>query len=88
MARRKTEEENEKYVLQAVAEARDGAGAREVMNRVNRMLKEDGQRRKLTEDQAQAVLLSLEAQGKMAKRRTTPVTWQITFEGKKYLTRE
>lgn len=79
------ERENEKYVLQALAEAKDGAGGREVMNRANRFLKEDGKRRKLTEEQAREVLESLTAQGKASKRRTSPSTWQITFEGKKYL---
>lgn len=79
------EKENERYVLQALAEAKDGPGAREVMNRVNRFLAEDGKRRKLTEEQARAVLESLTAQDKASKRRTTPATWQITFEGKKYL---
>lgn len=85
MPRWSTELENEKYVLQAIAEAKDGAGAREVMNRVNRFLREDGKRRKLTEDKARAVLESLESQGKVSARRTTPVTWQITFEGKRDL---
>src|SRR5512146_1108790 len=79
------EQENEKYVLQALAEAKDGAGAREVMNRVSRFLKEDGKRRKLTEEQAREVLESLTARGKVSKRRTSPATWQLTFEGKGHL---
>lgn len=85
MPQRKIELENEKYVLQALAEAKNGAGAREITIRAGRFLREDGKRRKLTEDQARAVLASLEAQGKVSERRTDPATWQITFEGKKYL---
>lgn len=79
------ERENEKYVLQALAEAKDGAGGREVMNRVSRFLKEDGKRRKITEEQAREILESLTAQGKASKRRTSPATWVITFEAKRYL---
>lgn len=88
MPRWNIEQENEQYVLRALAEAKDGAGAREVMNRVNRFLREAGKRRKLTEAGAREVLESLDSQGKVSRRRSEPVTWQITFEGKKYLPRK
>lgn len=85
MPPKRIEQENEKYVLQALAEARDGGGAREVMNRVSRFLKEDGKRRKITEEQAREILESLTAQRKASKRRTSPASWVITFRGKRYL---
>lgn len=82
---RSIETENEQYVLRALSEAKDGAGVKEIALRAGRFLKADGKRRRFPEDLAQKVLRSLEFQGKAAPRRTTPVTWQITFEGKKYL---
>lgn len=85
MPRWSIEQENEKYALQALAEAKGAGGAREVMNRVNRFLREDGKRRKLDENGAREILESLAAQGKASARRTAPVTWAITFEGKKFL---
>lgn len=84
---RSIEAENEQYVLRALSEAKDDAGVKEIALRAGRFLKADGKRRQFSEDLAQKVLQSLESQGKVASRRTTPVTWQITFEGKKHLPR-
>lgn len=88
MPRWNTELENEKYVLRALAEMKNGSGVKGVRHKVNDLLKRDGSRRELTERQAQAVIDSLEAQGKVARqhgRQGDPPTWQITFEGKKFL---
>lgn len=85
MPRRSTEQENEKYVLRALTETKDGAGVKEARHRANRLLGNDGSRRQLTESQARAVLESLESQGKVAKQGTEPATWLITPRGRRFL---
>ena len=91
MPRWNIEKENEQYVLRALAELKNGSGVKGIHHKVNDLLKHDDSRRQLTERQAQAVIDSLEAQGKIARQRNEPgdpPTWQITSDGKKYLTRE
>lgn len=85
---RSIEQENEEYVLHALDASKDGAGIREISLQVHRFLKMNGKRRKLSDDQLQAVLASLVSQGKVSRRRGEPVTWVITFEGKRRLPRE
>ena len=79
------EQANEKYVLRALAETRDGAGVKGARTRANEFLKQDGERRRLAEPRTLAILESLTAQGKAAKQNTTPVTWLITPAGRKSL---
>lgn len=86
MPRWNIEQQNEKYVLRALAAARrNESGIKEIKTRVNHFLEEDGSRRRLKEDQVQAVLASLEAQGKASKWSEVPAIWGINASGRKDL---
>lgn len=82
MPRGDIEKANENYVLKALDASRDGGGVKHVRHRVNDYLRRNGISRRLTEQQALAVLESLAAQGKAAKQITDPAVWLITPRGR------
>lgn len=74
---------NERYVLTALTQARrNNSGIKEITLRANRLLREEQSRRRLTEDQVQKVLISLEAQGKASKWSEDPAIWGINAKGR------
>lgn len=86
MPRSGIEKENEQYVLLALSTAaKNQAGIKEIRIRVNGFLQGSGSRRRLSEDQVQAVLASLQAQHKVSKWTESPATWGINDKGRKSL---
>lgn len=74
--------DDDRYVLQALTETRDGGGTGEVMHRANRLIQQAGRRRRLTYDKARQILEFLDGEGMVARQNADPVIWMITRKGR------